>query len=202
MFRVILVFCVLALSFSVTIAQKKEPCNPDKRREDFLTPQKTVPFMKTKEYLEARKRLERDFCWIYDSDEKENILSQSKETILKNLTLDKDFWKIAKARYWAVKNAPEVIPDLIEMVKNSAFVGLKGQADLIIWERIESGDLKFYGHGWVVADDLFRVAGRASWVLSESTGQRFGVVMPKSTPEELKQISDAWAKWYKEQGGK
>lgn len=158
--------------------------------------------MKTKEYLDARNRLERDFCRIYDSDEKEKILSQNKETILKNLTSDKDFWKVAKTRYWAVKNAPEVIPDLIEMIKNPAFVGLEGQADLIIWERIESKDLKFYGHGWVVADDLFRVAGRASWVLSESTGQRFGVVTPKSTPEELKQISDDWAKWYKEQAVK
>ena len=57
-------------------------------------------------------------------------------------------------------------------------VGLTNSADVIIWERIESGELKFYGHGWVIEDDLFSVAGRASWPLKELTGLSLGSVKP------------------------
>lgn len=199
--------CFILIAFiSLTVlasanagAQKKEIRNPDKRPIDFLVPSKTATYMKSKEYRSAIERLERGFWWLYEPDEKEQILSQSKEAILRNLTSDKDFWKVAKARYWCAKNASEVIPDLIKLLENPKVVGLKGYADLIIWERIESKDLPFYGHGWVVPDDLFSIAGRASWILAEITGQRFGKVTPKSTSEELKQLCEAWANWYEKQ---
>ena len=155
--------------------------------------------MKTEEYRIAHEKLERDFWRLYEPEEKEQILSQSKEAVLRNLTSDKDFWKVAKARYWCSKNALYFIPDLIKLLENPMVVGLQGYADPIIWERIVSKDLPFYGHGWVVSDDLFSIAGRASWVLSEITGQRFGKVTPSSTPKELKHLAEEWAKWYEKQ---
>ena len=85
------------------------------------------------------------------------------------------------------------------MLENPTVVGLQGYADLIIWERIVSKDLPFYGHGWVVPDDLFSIAGRASWVLSEITGQRFGKVTLSSTLEEIKHLSEERAKWCEKQ---
>jgi len=188
----------LALIVSIggnVIAQKREIRDPSKRPKDFLSPTRTAAYMKTKEYRIAHERLERDFWWLYEPEEKEQILSQSREAVLRNLTSDKDFWKVAKARYWCSKNAPDFIPDLIKLLENPTVVGLQGYADLIIWERIVSKDLPFYGHGWVVPDDLFSIAGRASWILSEITGQRFGKVIPSSTPEELKHLSEAWARW-------
>lgn len=188
--------CILTFACSDTFAQKKEHRDPYKRPKDFLTPAMSAPYMKTKEYGQAREELERHFWWLYEPEEKKQILSQSKESLLHVLETDKDFWKVAKARYWCMKNAPDAIPDLIKLIENPKMVGLGGYADLIIWERIQSKDLPFYGHGWVVPDDLFSVAGRASWILREITGQQFPAVSMKSTPEELKQLSGMWAKWY------
>lgn len=188
--------CIFIFACSNTFAQKKENRDPSKRPKDFLTPATSASYMKTKEYREAREKLERDFWWLYEADEKKQILSQSKESLLRALETDKDFWKVAKARYWCMKNAPEVVPDLVRLVENPKVVGLEGYFDLIIWERVQSKDLPFYGHGWVVPDDLFSVAGRASWILREITGQQFNAVSMKSTPEELKQLSATWATWY------
>ena len=196
LFASVFVACVLAFACSNTFAQKKEIRDPSKRPKDFLTPATSASYMKTKEYREAREELERDFWWLYEPNEKKQILSQSKESLLSALETDKDFWKVAKARYWCMKNAPEVIPDLIKLVANPKVVGLESYFDLIIWERIQSKDLPFFGHGWIVPDDLFSVAGRASWILREITGQQFNAVSMKSTPEELKQLSETWAKWY------
>jgi hypothetical protein len=193
-------FLLLIVSVGGNVdGQKKEIQNPSKRPKDLLFPVRTASYMKTKEYRIAHELLERDFWRLYEPDEKERILSQSKEALLLNLTSDKDFWKVAKARYWCAKNSPDVIPDLIKLLENPKVVGLEGYADLIIWERIVSKDLPFYGHGWVVPDDLFSIAGRASWILSEITGLRFGNVTPRSTPEELKHLSEAWANWYEKQ---
>jgi hypothetical protein len=190
------VACILAFACANTFAQKKESRDPYKRPQDFLTPTTSAPYLKTKEYRDAHEELERDFWSLYEANEKKQILSQSKESLLKALETDKDFWKVAKARYWCMKRAPEVIPDLIKLIENPKVVGLEGYFDLIIWERVQSKDLPFYGHGWIVPDDLFSVAGRASWILREITGQQFNAVSMKSTPKELNQLSETWAKWY------
>ena len=192
----VFVACLLAFACGGTVAQKKENRTPYNRPKDFLTPVTSAPYMKTKEYEEAHEKLERDFWWLYEPGEKKEIVSQSKESLLRALETDKDFWKVAKARYWCMKNAPEVIPDLIVLVENPKVVGLKGYADLIIWERVESKELPFFGHGWIVPDDLFSVAGRASWILREITGQHFGQVSMKATPGELNKLSQLWKEWF------
>lgn len=92
-----------------------------------------------------------------------------------------------------MKNGPDVISDLIKLVKKPKVIGLECYADLIIWEHVESKDLPFYGHGWVVPDDQFSVARQASWILREITGQQSAVVSMKSTPEELNHLSETWS---------
>ncbi|HEY7547157.1 MAG TPA: hypothetical protein VID27_19845 [Blastocatellia bacterium] len=177
-------------------AQKKERRNLIKRPKDSLTPANIAPYMKTKRYQQSHEILEQDFWRLHEPEEQEEILSQKKEIVLSIVTSDKDFQKLFRARYWCAKNAVDIIPDLIELIKNPKTVGLENEADTIIWERIASGDLKFYGHGAVVPDDIFSVAGRASWILKEITAQNFGSVSMKSTSEELNRLSEAWAKWY------
>ena len=188
--------CVLVFASGSALAQKRELRDPHKRPKDFLVPATSALYMQSKEYKEAHERLEHDFWWLYEPEEKKQILSQSKESLMRALESDKDFWKVAKARYWCMKNAPEVISDLIKLVEKPKVIGLEGYFDLIIWERVQSKDLPFYGHGWVVPDDLFTVAGRASWILREITGQKFNAVSMKSTPAELKRLSEVWAAWY------
>ena len=55
--------------------------------------------------------------------------------------------------------------------------------------------MKFYGHGWVVNDDLFTVAGRASWLLRDITGEQFGSVKPSSTKAESFALKKQWPAW-------
>jgi hypothetical protein len=66
-------------------------------------------------------------------------------------------------------------------------VGLRDTADLIIWYRIDKGDLKFYGHGWGVQQDLFTTGGRAAWAISR--------LMDKDLPElNAGLTAEEWAK--------
>lgn len=187
---------LLVLLFSVGILAQDLQQQKEAISKKLLAPTTSLRFMETDEYKKAHQRLVHDFSWIYETKEQKEILSQSKDEVVKIIKSDKNFWKVAKARYWCARNIDEVLPDLIELLKDPKFIGLEGQADLIIDERIESGDLKFYGHGWWVKDDLFRSAGRASWILSEITGQNLSWISMKSTDEQLKQYSDVWAKWY------
>ena len=169
---------------------------PKQTPKDFLTPAVSAPYMRTSQYRKAHEQLERTFWWVLEPKEKDEVLSQTKEAVLRTITAEKNFWKIANDRYWCAKNAPDVSPDLINLITKSKVIGLEGYADLIIWERIESGDLKFFGHGWIVSDDIFSIAGRASWILREITGQHFGAVSMKSTSAQLQQLSDSWRTWY------
>src|SRR5262245_8868363 len=100
--------CVLLLLFGVTLAfcQSNENRDPNKRPRDFLTPALTAPYMKTSEYRKAHEQLERYFWWVLESKQKDEVLSQTKEAVLRTIITEKNFWKIANDRYWCAKNAP------------------------------------------------------------------------------------------------
>jgi hypothetical protein len=99
------------------------------------------------------------------------------------------------SEYWIAFHYKEIIPQLIKRVTNKKEVGLTNSADLIIWERIQSGQMKSYGHGGISFDDLFTVAGRANRLLTEITGEEFGHVSMYSTKEDLVTLQKKWIKW-------
>lgn len=88
-----------------------------------------------------------------------------------------------------------MVPELVKRITDKKYVGLTNSADLIIWERIKSGDLKFYGHGGAVNNDLFTVAGRANHLLQRTTGMDFGTVSMHSTAADLQVLQNRWAYW-------
>ena len=71
-------------------------------------------------------------------------------------------------------------------------VGLINTADLIIWDRISTGDLEFYGHGAGMQEDIFTIAGRASWILNELTGEEFAVVHGSLSDEQAEEYKRQW----------
>src|SRR5215831_16296816 len=160
--RILAVFVTLIIFHAAQEAdfaqQRREIRNPSKRPKDFLTPARTAPYMRTKEYKEKYDYLERYFWWLFEPEEKEKIIDDSKDYVLNVITSDKSFNKIQMIRYLGVKNPDKIIPDLIQLIIEPKVIGLADYADLIIWERIQTGDLKFYGHGWVVSDDLLSIA--------------------------------------------
>ncbi|KAF2080317.1 hypothetical protein [Flavobacterium sharifuzzamanii] len=136
------------------------------------------------------------FNWL-DESNKEKIKNYSMEFILDKINNNQEYGYLFDAEYWIAFNYEKIIPQLINRITNKKEVGLVSSADLIIFERIESGDLKSYGHGFIVNDDLFTIAGRANRLLTIITGENFGSVSMKSTPEDLNVLQKKWIDWLK-----
>ena len=99
-----------------------------------------------------------------------------------------DVWKPVEA--WAKLPASDrarVVELLVPALTDVRRVGLRDTADLIISYRIDKGDLNFYGHGWIVRQDLFTTGGRAAWAISR--------LMDTDLPElNAGLTADEWAK--------
>lgn len=99
------------------------------------------------------------------------------------------------AKSWCIKNYQQAFPYLIARLSEKRKIALKNTADLIIWDRIASGDLKFYGHGSCITEDLFTVAGRASWILNQLTGENFAEVHGNLTPQDAEKFKKQWTEY-------
>jgi hypothetical protein len=80
-------------------------------------------------------------------------------------------------------------------VSSSSGTKLDGTSGLIIWERIVTDDIFFVGKGLWVQDDLFRVAGRANWILRTVKEKSFGIVTPESSQAELDDLRGKWERF-------
>lgn len=150
-----------------------------------------LPEEMQKAIKEKKSELERLF-----RENKDEVLSNDPEFVLKKIDTKKDYQPLFIAEYWMAYNYKYMIPELITRVTSKKEIGLKNSADLIIWERIKSGDLEFWGHGGIVDDDLFTVAGRANHLLSEITGQNFGNVSMYSSEKDLMKLQKRWLYWF------
>lgn len=117
------------------------------------------------------------------------------EFILDKIDNDPDYHFQFVAELWTGVHYSIMVPELIKRITDKKLVGLTNTADLIISERIKSGDMKFYGHGGVVNNDLFTVAGRANHLLQRTTGLDFGTVSMHSTAADLQKLQNRWAYW-------
>ena len=115
--------------------------------------------------------------------------------MLDKIDNDSNYSYIFLAQYWIAFHYKDIIPDLIKRITIKKEVGLVNSADLIIWERIQAKQMKFYGHGGISNDDLFTVAGRANRLLTEITGENFGHVSMYSTQEQLIALQTKWINW-------
>jgi hypothetical protein len=117
--------------------------------------------------------------------------------ILDKIDNNTKYYYIFLAEYWIAFHYKDIIPELIKRVINKKEIGLTNSADLIIWERVQSKQMQFYGHGGISNDDLFTVAGRANRLLTEISGENFGKISMYSTREQLTALQQMWIKWLK-----
>jgi len=101
------------------------------------------------------------------------------------------------AEYWIAFNYEAMIPELIKRVSNNTEIGLVETGDLVIPDRVVSGQMPYLGDSNVVEDDLFTVAGRANRLLTIITGENFGTVPVNASPIQLKALQDKWVEWFK-----
>jgi len=144
----------------------------------------------------ARNKLKRDFQLPFrKADERQRITAFTPEYVIKEITTNKDFRSLFQVRFWCGENQARIIPALIGLLSSKKTVGLTDSADVIIWKRIQSGDLKFSGHGWVIADDLFTASGRSSWLLKDITGEAHGTIKMGSTDKDRRAVQQKWQEW-------
>lgn len=104
----------------------------------------------------------------------------------------------------------EIIPHLVELVRDTTYVKLVGTVDLIY-----PGAEYYYGHGHYIPFALDWISIRAGWLLQELTFQDFGYETintgnltwkDKPTAESVKKMRDEQAKrvqnWWKENKNK
>jgi len=93
------------------------------------------------------------------------------------------------------KGDKSFINDLIKQLNNNSEVKLRLTSRLIIWERITKGDILFEGKGMQIDDDLFKVAGRANFILRNIAKHNFGLVSINSTIDDLNKLQTKWIEY-------
>jgi len=149
---------------------------------------------------ELTPSFKKPIAWI--EAEKEHRFYSSMDTlgfslnkVLALLDSAKNFWDLCAAKTWCFAHPYEVFPHLICRLSNKTKIGLTNTADLIIWDRIQTGELKFYGHGGGMQEDIFTVAGRASWILNWMTGEDFASVGIEMTPNMAIKYQADWVRY-------
>ena len=127
--------------------------------------------------------------------DKEKYASYTPSFMLDKIDNSQNCDYIFIAEYWSASYFKEMIPELIKRLATQKEIGLINTSDLIIEERITSGELEEYGHGYVVSDDLFTIAGRANHLLKRVTGEDFGNVSMYSNDSDLKKLQNRWVYW-------
>jgi hypothetical protein len=154
----------------------------------------------TRTTYELRPSFKKPIAWIEAEKEYRfyssiDTLGFSLNKVLALLDSAKNFWDLCAAKTWCFAHPYEVFPHLICRLSNKTKVGLTNTADLIIWDRIQTGELKFYGHGGGMQEDIFTVAGRASWILNWMTGEEFASVGIELTPNMAIKYQADWVRY-------
>jgi hypothetical protein len=108
---------------------------------------------------------------------------------------DSSYLSVVAAALYLLHQEGEGLRRLADLVADRRYVGLEKTFDLLIPVRADLGDLQDQGHGVTVWDDLFIVAGRANWVLEETTCRTFGSIDLFTKPTRLKLISSLWQRY-------
>ena len=106
-----------------------------------------------------------------------------------------ELYTLGMAKSWCIKHYHTIFPYLVARLGDKTKVGLINTADLIIWDRIGTGELTFYGHGGGMQEDIFTIAGRASWILNQLTGENFAIVHADLTQEQSESFKLRWTEY-------
>jgi len=147
-----------------------------------------------KKFIKAIEYQTNEFNRLFDNDSA-TTKHYPVSFILDKIDNDSNYHYLFLAEYWIAFHYSDIIPELIKRITNKKELGLVNSADLIIWERVQANQMKFYGHGGISTDDLFTIAGRANRLLTKISGENFGQVSMHSTQEQLNELQKKWIRW-------
>ncbi len=128
-----------------------------------------------------------------------DIRNYTKEDIETFIHSRKDYEYIFRIPFWAAMDSIRyswLIPKLINDLSDTTFVGLINASDVTIWSRVKTGDMVHNTLNYQIDDDIFTVAGRASWILKRLSKNEYGIIKPNMPSKEIKEIINRWNKWY------
>ncbi len=111
---------------------------------------------------------------------------------------EKDYEKVFRCPFWIAMDSARfctMIPELVNALKDTTYIGLTNANDVNIWCREKTGQLKQNSLNYQIDDDIFKVAGRASWILKRLTKNEFGNIRCNTNAEDIKAIQKKWIKW-------
>lgn len=200
MIRILLAGILLLLAVRLTAQQEITV-----ESIDFWKPvADTFPYFNHQDSLRASyslpQRFKKPTAWIEEQHEyrfysSNDTVGFSLNSVLEIIDTEQEFWRLCAAKTWCFAHPSEVFPHLICRLSNKTKIGLVNTPDLIIWDRIRSGELKFYGHGGGMQEDIFTIAGRASWILNWMTGESFASVGIELTPALAQEYQEAWVQY-------
>ncbi|MCD4793047.1 MAG: hypothetical protein K8R54_07445 [Bacteroidales bacterium] len=164
--------------------------------QDYFLPEKFSKSLKWEE-AENRNAINEQFYCNKDSIDIKNC-----NQAFNIIDSGKNFCVLYFACKWCKANYEVAFPRLIKRLTDKTEIGLNPYVDLYISKRSETGSMPYIGStggkpGIHINEDIFTIAGRASWILNEITGENFSTVQPFTSSEKLEQFKQKWINWIK-----
>lgn len=127
-----------------------------------------------------------------------DIRNYKPEQIDQFLYKNKDYEYIFRIPFWIAMDSAryaKYIPELILKLTDTTYIGLTNASDVTIWARLKTGQMTHNPLNYQIDDDIYTVAGRASWILKRLSKNEFGIIKPGLKEKELLTIQKQWIKW-------
>lgn len=159
-----------------------------------------APMTMQKQIRQMTTEFEGAYSFKMDTSEPRKVRNLMLVDVLNTIDKEKNFDKLFPIQYWAVmdSNYVTILPELIARVTDNTIVGLDNAYDILIWERMTDKQKNWLSYAYIVNDDLYQRSGRANYILKKISGENFGDVRIKSSPEKLQELQSKWQKWYKQ----
>lgn len=126
---------------------------------------------------------------------------------IRNYTIDEirnfiyketDYEKVFRCPFWIALDSVHyavMIPELINALTDTTYIGLTNAFDVTIWCRVSKGQLQHNTYNYQIDEDIFKVGGRALWILKRLTKNQFGVIRCETKMDDIKSIQKSWLQW-------
>jgi len=171
----------------------------------FAQKKNTKPFLAVKlmplEFKKQIRTVNDEFKFAYgmrtDSSMRD-IRNYKIEEIRKFIHIGTDYEKIFRCPFWIAMDSARyctMIPELIKDLTDTTYIGLTNANDVNIWCRVRTGQMKQNSLNYQIDDDIFKVCGRANWILKRLTKNEFGNIRCSTKYEDILLIQKQWQKW-------
>ena len=165
------VACLLTFLFlnNVVFAQKTYTEKP------FL-PKKLLPIAFKNQLAAVNREFIVAYNMRFDSSARD-VRNYKIEQIRNFIYKEKDYEYLFRCPFWIAADSAryvQLIPELVKAVTDTTFIGLTNAGDVTIWARVKTGELKQNSLNYQIDDDIFRVCGRANWILKRLSKNEFG----------------------------